>query len=163
MSDRSVFVCPKSGLNIAAGTTPARSTPHRPRRRTSLLLAGLMALDSTPQTMAAVVACKPLITIQHARLSDLQMLRRDWSNAPLPLRVWNATLSVDASRCATSSGWFEMDFLRLNEVGPEQQFTEKFEWKPGTIEISMDLQLDEFIQDYRIGFIAPCVCRDLPY
>ena len=43
------------------------------------------------------------------------------------------------------------------------QFTEKVRWTSGQFDVSMELAADESILDYRIGFIAPCVCREIPY
>ena len=40
------------------------------------------------------------------------------------------------------------------------QFTEQFEWRPGEIGVSVDLWWDETISGHRIGFVAPCVCRE---
>jgi hypothetical protein len=40
------------------------------------------------------------------------------------------------------------------------QFTKPFTWKAGQFEVTVDFWGDEAVLDYRIGFIAPCVCRD---
>jgi hypothetical protein len=150
MNDRSVFVCRKSILNGAAGWVASN------------LLAGLMVLCSVSQAFSGL-SCKPLLTIKDVRFSEVQSLRRTWSKVPLSLRVWMATLLVDASRCATSSGRFEIDFVGLGETGPYFQFTEQFTWNPGQTEVSVDMSADEAILDYRVGFIAPCVCREMPF
>ena len=41
--------------------------------------------------------------------------------------------------------------------------TEKFRWKAGWFDVSMEFSADEAVLDYRIGFIAPRVCRDMPF
>jgi hypothetical protein len=76
----------------------------------------------------------------------------------LPWR-WSATIATDARHCATQSGTFEIDFVRIKENSPDLQFTEKLRWQSDAFEVSMELTSDEAILDFRIGFIAPCVCR----
>ena len=65
--------------------------------------------------------------------------------------------------CATKSGNFEIDFIRIKEYSLDVQFTEKVRWSSGQFDVSVELAADESIHDYRIGFIAPCVCREIPY
>jgi hypothetical protein len=74
---------------------------------------------------------------------------------------WNATLNANTDHCATRSGNFEVDFVRIKENSPDLQFTQKFPWNQGQFDISMELTSDEAILDFRIGFIAPCVCREI--
>jgi hypothetical protein len=99
------------------------------------------------------VSCKPILAIEEARLSEVQSSQR----------IWTAILVADSSYCATSSGMFEIDFIRLKETAPDLQFTEQFTWTTGQFAVSMALWADEAIFDYRIGFVAPCVCRDPPW
>jgi hypothetical protein len=68
--------------------------------------------------------------------------------------------AVDASRCATISGTFDVDFLREKESGPDLEFTQRFIWASGRTEIAMDLWWDEWIRDHRVGAITACPCRD---
>ncbi len=109
----------------------------------------LGVLIGPPQSRCAV-ACKPMITIKSVHLSELHDMQR----------VWTAILAVNASYCATSIGRFEIDFVREKEHAPDMQFTEQFDWRPGEIEVSITLWWDEVVPDYRIGFVAPCVCRE---
>ena len=67
----------------------------------------------------------------------------------------------DARHCATRSGNFEIDFVRTKENAPDLQFTETFRWQHDEFGIAMELTLDEAVIDFRIGFIAPCVCRPI--
>jgi hypothetical protein len=60
-------------------------------------------------------------------------------------RKWTATLTVDASRCATTIGQFEIRFVRLKEFGPDLGFTEKFRWIPGSVEASLNFWWDEAV------------------
>src|SRR4051812_3251855 len=60
------------------------------------------------------VACKPIIAVKAVHVSNVQEMQR----------VWSAVLEVNASHCATSAGFFEIDFIREKENAPEMQFTE---------------------------------------
>ena len=75
-------------------------------------------------------------------------------------RTWSATLAVDASRCATTSGSFEILFTRLKENAPEIEFSEQFTWKPGSFEVSVNFWADEAVEGYWLHSIAACPCRD---
>src|SRR4051794_19535709 len=52
------------------------------------------------------VVCKPVITVKSVQLSEPEGLQR----------LWSAVLEVDAGRCASSSGQFEIDFTRGKEM-----------------------------------------------
>lgn len=129
------------------------STLHR-KTATSLLGCALAAAWATDAL--ATIACKPLLTIKNVR--ELRTAGR-----PIQPWTWKATISVDASYCATKSGNFEIDLIRIMEYSLDVQFTEKYRWSSGQIDVGMELAADESILDYRIGFIAPCVCREIPY
>jgi hypothetical protein len=101
-----------------------------------------------------IASCKPILSIR-----DIGEIR---SSELLPY-AWTATVLADSRHCATYSGIFEVDFIRIKEFGPDVQFTEKFRWEAGAFEISVELWFDEAVLDYRIGFVAPCVCRDMPF
>jgi hypothetical protein len=75
-------------------------------------------------------------------------------------RKWTAVLSVDASRCATTSGRFEIVFSRLKEIGTEIEFTEQFMWRPDEVQVSVDFWADEAVERYWLNNIAACPCRD---
>jgi hypothetical protein len=96
------------------------------------------------------VACKPILTIIETRFAPVRNMQR----------TWTAIVLADAGYCATTSGPFEIDFIRAKEDGPELQFTKGFRWRPGRFELSVDFWFDEAVVDHRIGFVAPCVCRD---
>jgi hypothetical protein len=104
----------------------------------------------------AAVTCKPILSIRNVR--ELRTAER-----PVQPWTWKATIVADASFCATKSGHFEIDFIRIKEYSLDVQFTEKYRWSLGQVDVSMELAADESILDYRIGFIAPCVCREIPY
>ena len=138
---------PRSSLVAIFGRL-ARIARGKLAAATLVVLFGI--LTSAQQSQCAVV-CKPIITTKSVHFSEAQEMQR----------VWTAILAVDVAHCATSSGRFEIDFMRAKEHAPDMQFTEQFVWRPGEIEISIDLWWDEAVTGYRIGFIAPCVCRDL--
>ena len=117
----------------------------------------LACLFTLPAAAAlAAVTCKPLLTVRNVR--ELRV-----ADQPVWPWIWKATIVADASYCATKSGNFEIDFIRIKEYSPDVQFTEKYRWRSGQIDVSMELTADESILDYRIGLIAPCVCREIPY
>jgi hypothetical protein len=105
---------------------------------------------------SAAITCKPILSLKNVR--ELRTAER-----PVQPWTWKATVVVDASYCATKSGDFEIDFIRIKEYSPDVQFTEKYRWRSGQIDVSMGLAADESILEYRIGFIAPCVCREIPF
>ena len=131
-----------------AGFFVSSSHAFWPRAGTAAIAALLIA---TTQTLAGQV-CKPVIAFKTTCFSAMR--------PPTMERRWNAILSVDASRCATTSGRFEVLFSRLKENGPEVEFTEPFVWTPGVTEIALDFWADEAVEGYRLGRVAACPCRD---
>ena len=79
---------------------------------------------------------------------------------PTMERKWSAVLSVDASRCATTSGRFGIVFSRQKENGLEIEFQEQFTWKPALVEVSVDFWADEAVEGYWLHNVMPCPCRD---
>jgi hypothetical protein len=124
----------------------------------SLMIMSLMILlfllPGSTSALSQVLACRPLLStkvVQEVRPS---------SSLPVPWR-WHATVVADTSFCATRSGNFEMDFVRIKEYSPDLQFTQTFRWTQDQFDISMELSPDEAILEFRIGFVAPCVCREV--
>jgi hypothetical protein len=114
------------------------------------LLAGSIGLVGVTQATAQQT-CGPALAFKQVRLSRMQ--------PPTLERTWTAVLSVDASRCATTSGRFEIVFSRQKENAPEIDFQEQFTWKPALVEVSINLWADEAIAGYRLDHVAPCPCR----
>jgi hypothetical protein len=110
-------------------------------------LASSLVLSGVTPTMAHV-ACRPTLTFKEVRFSKAQN----------QLRTWTGLLSVDATRCATTSGPFEITFVRLKEIGPDLLFTERFTWRSGLIQVSLDFWWDESVGDFWIGDVPPCGC-----
>jgi hypothetical protein len=112
-------------------------------------LAAALVLCVPAQAMAGI-ACKPVLTYREVRFSEAQN----------QLRKWTEVLAVDASRCAATSGAFEIKFVRIKEMGPDLLFGERFKWSPGQILVSLDFWSDEAVLDYWIGEVPPCGCRE---
>lgn len=153
MSDRSIRFCsPSHRLPPYPNSAPRPSTLQR---RLVQIVFRLLAVAGITSSVIApgrceAIACKPLLTVTSVRFSEVRS----------PQRQWTAALLADVSYCATSWGRFEIDFIRIKEHGPDMQFTKPFTWKAGQFEVTVDFWGDEAVLDYRIGFIAPCVCRD---
>jgi len=96
--------------------------------------------------------CRPALAFKEVRFSEMQ--------PPTLERKWTAVLSVDASRCATTSGRFEIVFSRLKENGIEIEFQEQFMWRPDSVEVSVDFWADEAVERYWLDNVAACPCRD---
>ena len=110
----------------------------------------LLGAGLTPAVAAPL--CKPALAFKEIRFSPTQPETME--------RIWSATLSVDASRCATTSGRFEILFARLKENAPEIDFTERFTWKPESVEVSVNFWADEAVEGYWLHNIAACPCRE---
>jgi len=96
--------------------------------------------------------CRPALAFKEVRFSEMQ--------PPTLERKWTAVLSVDASRCATTSGRFEIVFSRLKENGIEIEFREQFMWRPDSVGVSVDFWADEAVERYWLDNVATCPCRD---
>jgi hypothetical protein len=117
----------------------------------ALGLAGSIALACMPHSIAAPL-CKPAFAFRDVRFSATQPETME--------RTWTAVLSVDASRCATASGRFEILFSRQKENGPEVTFAEPFTWKPGAMEVSVQFWADEAVEGFWLHNVAACPCRE---
>jgi len=125
--------------------------PAMNRPRLSFLLASVLALAGMTQASSQPV-CRPALAFRNIQFSPMQ--------PPKMERKWTAVLSVDASRCATTSGRFGIIFSRQKENGLEMDFQEQFTWKPALVEVSIDFWADEAVQQYWLYNVAPCPCRD---
>jgi len=119
-------------------------------RNLVIALVGINGFGLAPALAAPV--CKPLIGFKEVRFSPTQPETME--------RIWSATLSVDASRCATTTGRFEILFSRSKENAPEDEFVEPFMWRPRSVEISVNFWADEAVEGYWLRSIAACPCRD---
>lgn len=114
------------------------------------LVAGSIGLMSGAQATEAPT-CRPALAFKEVRFSAMQ--------PPTMERKWSAVLSVDASRCATTAGSFEIIFSRQKENGPEIEFREQFTWQSPAVTVAVDFGADEAVEGYWIHNVAPCPCR----
>ena len=112
----------------------------------------LLSVGFGPTPALAAPVCKPVIGFKEVRFSPTDRETME--------RMWSATLSVDASRCLTTSGRFIILFSRLKENAIEHEFVEPFMWKPGTVEVSLNFWADEAVEGYWLHSVAACPCRD---
>jgi hypothetical protein len=116
------------------------------------LTLALLGIGFAQTTALGAPVCKPVIGFKEVRFSPTDQETME--------RTWSATLSVDASRCLTTSGRFEILFSRLKENATEIEFSEPFVWKPGSMEVSVNFWADEAVESYWLHGIAACPCRD---
>ena len=95
--------------------------------------------------------CRPALAVTEAKFSEMQ--------PPTMERKWTAAVSVDASQCDSTIGYFEIGFSRLKENGPEVDFREKFTWQAPSVNISVDFWADEAVESYWLDGVATCPCR----
>jgi hypothetical protein len=113
-----------------------------------LLAASLVGLAASPSVGAQL--CQPQLSFKDARFSEIRDMRR----------TWTAHLDVDATSCAATTGRFYLRFVREKENAPDLEFAEQLSWQAGQTQVSIEFWQDEAVQDYAIGYVAPCVCRD---
>ena len=116
---------------------------------TASLLAAAIAVSGMSFAAAGAV-CKPKLTVKDIRFSEVQ---RDTQE-----RRWTATVAADASRCASTAGYFDLGILRQKENGVELQFREQFIWSAPTVMVGIDFWADEAVEDYWIEGVQPCPC-----
>src|SRR5262249_17354538 len=96
-------------------------------------------------------SCRPTLTVADVQFSA--MIR------PTLERKWTAIVSVDASLCQpSSSGYFEIFFTRLSELGPDLEFRERYAWRPPSVEVAVIFAANEAVQQFRVENITSCVC-----
>jgi hypothetical protein len=120
------------------------------RSCTSALLAGIIGLTVVTQAAGQPI-CRPALAFKEVQFSEMR--------PPTLERKWSAIVSVDASRCATTAGYFEIVFRRLKEIGPELEFRKQFIWMEPSVKVGVDFWADEAVERYRFDTIAPCPCR----
>jgi hypothetical protein len=138
---------------VSALLLPPLSTSHRPaayRICILVLLAGAFGLFCEAQA-TGLKTCKPVVSFKDVRFSAMK--------PPTLERKWTAVLSVDASRCMTTAGTFEIGFSRLKENAIDSDFQTQFTWHPNSVKVSVDFWADEAVEAYWLN-IAPCPCRD---
>ena len=115
------------------------------------LLGSITTLTGVTQATSLPV-CKPNLTFKDVQLSPMRM--------PTHERRWTATVMADASRCATTAGYFEIGFSRLKENALEIEFREQFIWSAPSSLVSVDFWANEAVETYWIDSIQTCPCAE---
>jgi hypothetical protein len=113
------------------------------------LLVGLISLIGVTQAVSEQT-CKPVLVFKDVQFSEMQ--------PPTLVRRWTAIMSVDASSCATTVGYFEVGFSRLKETAPELEFREQFIWSAPSVKIAVEFAADEAVEAYWIDKVYACPC-----
>jgi hypothetical protein len=94
--------------------------------------------------------CKPILAFKNIQFTGMQK--------PTLGRRWTATVTADASRCATTAGYFEVGISRMKEYGPELEFREQFVWSTPSVTIGIDFSADEAVEGDWVDSIQACPC-----
>ena len=108
----------------------------------------LVLMGATPNWAQPV--CKPAIAFTEAHYAPMKLPKLE--------RTWTVTFTVDASRCATSSGSFSILFMVWKENAPDTEYVETFQWIAHSNVISKEFWADEAVGTYTVNDIAPCPC-----
>jgi hypothetical protein len=119
------------------------------RRCTALLLASVVGFAGVAQATGKQI-CRPVLSVTKVQFSAMQ--------PPTLERRWTATVLADASRCATTAGYFTVGISRMKEYGPELEFREEFIWSAPSVLIGVDFAADEAVETYWIDSIQACPC-----
>jgi hypothetical protein len=111
----------------------------------------LAAIGLISAAHAGPDVCKPSLAVTNVQFSEVR--------AETMERTWTAVVSVDASRCATATGHFEITFSRQKENAPEVDFRETFTWQPSSVKVAVDFWADEAVESYLLNRVAVCPCR----
>ena len=118
------------------------------------LLAGFISVAAAMQASAQKI-CRPALAFTAVQLSPMQ--------PPIGERRWTAKVLADASRCATTAGYFEIGFSRLKENGVEVEFREQFIWSAPSSLVGVEFWADEAVEAYWVESIQACPCvKELP-
>jgi hypothetical protein len=113
-----------------------------------LLAVSLASFGASPSVGAQL--CQPHLAFKDVQFSAIRDMRR----------TWTAHLDVDATSCAATTGRFYLRFVRAKENAPDLEFAEQLSWQAGQTQVSIEFWQDEAVQDYSIGYVAPCACRN---
>jgi hypothetical protein len=117
--------------------------------------AWLLAGSIGPLGMTQAVGqqtCEPALAFKAVQFSGMQ--------PPTLERRWTAIVSVDASRCTTTTGYFAIGFSRFKEIGPEIEFREQFIWSSPSVKVGVDSWADEAVANYWIDSVQACPCAE---
>jgi hypothetical protein len=95
--------------------------------------------------------CHPKLTVTDVQFSEMI--------PPTLERKWTAIVSIDATGCQTdSNGYFDMVFTRLSETAPDLEFSERFAWRPPSVDVAVNFAANEAVQHFRVENITSCTC-----
>lgn len=118
------------------------------------LISGIVASALGPASIVPVNGgplCRPKLDVINVNFSEMI--------PPTLERKWTAIVSVDASGCRTDSrGYFDITFTRLSETGPDLEFSERFAWRPPSVDVTVNFAANEAVQHFQVGKITSCVC-----
>lgn len=118
------------------------------------LIPGIVASALGPASIGLVSEdplCHPKLAVADVQFSEMI--------PPTLERQWTAVVSVDASGCRTdSNGYFDIVFTRLSEIAPDLEFSERFAWRPPSVEVAVNFAANEAVQHFRVEDITSCVC-----
>jgi hypothetical protein len=103
----------------------------------------------------AAPVCRPKLAVTRARLSEMR--------PPSMERRWTATITADASRCASKAGYFDLGILREKENSYPLEFREQVIWMEPSSLISVDLSADEAVDLAWIDTVQLCPCANENY
>ena len=156
MSDVTVFDIPAPRLRNSRAADPCCAKCRKRKRNPfaqcpwfALLLAGSIGFVGATPTIGAPM-CKPRLAVKSVQLSAMQ--------PPALERRWTATVVADASRCATTAGYFEIGISRMKENSIELEFRQQFIWSSPSVTISVDFAADEAVEGYWIDSVQACPC-----
>lgn len=135
--------------NVTVSVIPARRRYCAVRKAVAWLLAGMIGSVGVTQAAGEPI-CRPALRVTKAHLSEMR--------PPTLERRWTAIVAVDASRCASTAGYFEIGISRMKEYGGELEFRERFIWSSPAVTVSVDFAADEAVETYRIDGIQACPC-----
>ena len=121
---------------------------HIRRTRLAAGLAGLLIVIAGAPSSQSGSPCKPTLALKDVQLSAITGQQREWT----------ATLAVEPSSCANTSGSFTLGILRVKENAPDLEFDEQVTWELQPKQISVLFWEDEAPLSYWID-AAPCACR----
>ena len=136
--------------NVTVFGIPARHrTRCAARKSVACLLTAIAALAGATQATAEQL-CRPALSVTKVHFSQMR--------PPTLERRWTAIVSADASRCATTAGYFELGFSRAKENGLEVEFREQFIWSSPKVMVSVDFAADEAVESHWVDSIQACPC-----
>ena len=110
----------------------------------------LFAVSTFASPAFAGSLCRPVLSVTRVAFSEVRPATLE--------RRWTATVTADASKCASKAGYFEIGFLREKENSLPLEFREQFIWVEPLSLIGIDVWVDEAIEHAWIDSVQVCPC-----